>query len=75
MIGGKFAPLTVMNSEDADMDSIITTFNTEMTETFLANTVRRRNSGSLSIFLICARKGENGERSDSNLKNLRNTGK
>ena len=33
MIGGKFAPLTNMNNEDADMDSIITTLNTAVTET------------------------------------------
>ena len=33
MIGGKFAPLTVMNNGDADMDSMITTVNTAMTET------------------------------------------
>ena len=33
MIGGKFAPLTIMNIEDADMDSMVTTFNTEVTET------------------------------------------
>ena len=26
MIGGKFAPLTIMNSEDTDMDTMITTF-------------------------------------------------
>ena len=32
MIGGKFAPLTIMNNEDADMDSMITTFNTAVTE-------------------------------------------
>ena len=32
-IGGKFAPLTTMNSEDTDMDTMITTFNTAMTET------------------------------------------
>ena len=25
MIGGKFAPLTIMNNEDTDLDSIITT--------------------------------------------------
>ena len=30
MIGGKFAPLTTMKSEDTDMD---TTFNTAVTET------------------------------------------
>ena len=33
MIGGKFAPLTIMNNEDTDMDSMITTFNTVVTET------------------------------------------
>ena len=34
MIGGKFAPLTIMNNnEDTDMDSMITTINTTVTET------------------------------------------
>ena len=33
MIGGKYAPLTIMNNEDADMDSVITTLNTAVTET------------------------------------------
>ena len=33
MIGGKFAPLTAMSNEDTDMDSMITTFNTAVTET------------------------------------------
>ena len=33
MIGGKYAPLTIMNSEDTDMDTVITTFNTAVTET------------------------------------------
>ena len=33
MIGRKFAPLTIMNCEDTDMDTMITTFNTEVTET------------------------------------------
>ena len=33
MIGGKFAPLTIMNNEDAVLDSVITTFNTAVTET------------------------------------------
>ena len=31
MIGGKFAPLTIMNNED--LDSMIITFNTAVTET------------------------------------------
>ena len=33
MIGGKFAPLTIMNNEDTDIHSMITTFNTTVTET------------------------------------------
>ena len=33
VIGGKFAPLTITINEDADMDSMITTFNTAVTET------------------------------------------
>ena len=33
IIGGKFAPLTIMNIEDTDMDTTITTFNTAVTET------------------------------------------
>ena len=33
MIGGKFAPLTIMNNEDTDLDSMITAFNTAVSET------------------------------------------
>ena len=33
MIGGRFAPLTIMSNEDTDMDSMITTLNTAVTET------------------------------------------
>ena len=33
MIGGGYASLSIMNNEDADMDSMITTFNTAVTET------------------------------------------
>ena len=33
MVGGKSAPLTTMNSEDTDMDSMITTSNTAVTKT------------------------------------------
>ena len=31
MIGGRFAPLTIMSNEDTDRDSMITTFNTAAT--------------------------------------------
>ena len=33
MKGGKSAPLTIMNNEDAELDSMIITFNTAVTET------------------------------------------
>ena len=33
MIGGRKAPLTIMSNEDADVDSMITIFNTAATET------------------------------------------
>ena len=33
MIGGRFAPLTIMSNGDTDIDSMITTFNTAVTET------------------------------------------
>jgi hypothetical protein len=33
MIGGKFAPLTILDADDTDMDTLITTFNTATTET------------------------------------------
>ena len=57
MIGGRFAPLTITSNEDTDIDSMITTFNTAVTE--MANIVRRKNRGSLQKFSICATKGEN----------------
>ena len=33
MIGGRFAPLTIMSNDDTDIHSMITTFNTAVTET------------------------------------------
>ena len=33
MIDGKFAPLTIMDNEDTDLDSMVTTFNTAVIET------------------------------------------
>ena len=33
MIGGRFAPLTIMSNDDTDIDSMITTFKTAVTET------------------------------------------
>ena len=33
MIGGRFAPHTIMSNEDTDINSMIITFNTAVTET------------------------------------------
>ena len=33
MIGGRFAALIIMSNDDTDIDSMITTFNTAVTET------------------------------------------
>ena len=50
VIGGKFAPLTNMYNEDTDIDSMITTFNTAVTETtseILGKHHQKKNHGSL----------------------------
>ena len=65
MIGGKFAPLTLVNNEDTDIDSMTTTLNTTVIKT--ASEVlgkhrqkkKKKKRGSLHKFLICATKGEN----------------
>ena len=62
MIGRKFAPLTIMNNEDADMDSMITTFNTAVTETaseILANIFRRKKPWvTAKILDLCNKRKE-----------------
>ena len=50
MTGGKSAPLTIMSNEDTDIDSMITTFNTAVTETtseILGKHHQKKNHGSL----------------------------
>ena len=75
MIGGKFAPLTIMSDKDTDIDSMITTFNTAVTEIASEILGKHRQKKKLQKFLICATKGENGERKDLSLKELQNTRK
>ena len=61
-IGGKFAPLTIMNNEDIDLDSMIITFNTALTETaseVLGKHRQKKKPGSLQKLLICPTEGEN----------------
>ena len=67
MIGGKFAPLTIMSNEDTDIDSMITTFNTAVTETASEILGKHRKKKKLQKVSICATKGENRERKESNL--------
>ena len=62
MIGGKFAPLTIMTNEDIDVESMTTTFNTALTETaseILSKHRQKKNPGLVQKFSICATKGEN----------------
>ena len=55
---------TIMDNEDTDLDSIITTFNTAVIETAseIFNKHRqkkKKNPWSLQKFLICATNGDN----------------
>ena len=62
MTGGKFAPLTIMNNEDTDLDSMITTFNTAATETaseILGKHHQKKNPGvTAEILDLCNRRRE-----------------
>ena len=63
MIGGKCAPLTIMSNEDADMESMITTLNTAVTETASEIHGKHRQKKKPWVtaeiqFLICATKGQ-----------------
>ncbi|WP_293702885.1 hypothetical protein, partial [Thiolapillus sp.] len=61
MIGGRFAPLTVMSNKDTDIDSMIITFNTAVTETAseILGKRQKKSPGSLQKLSIYATKGEN----------------
>ena len=69
MIGGRFAPLTIMSNADTDIDSMITTFNTAVTETASESLGKHRQKKKLwitaEILDLC----------DKSLKDLRNTRK
>ena len=66
MIGGRFAPVTIMSNEDTDIDSMITTFNTAVTETaseilgkHLQKKKKRKKPGSLQKNLdLCDKRRE-----------------
>ena len=78
MIGGKFAPFTIMNNKDTDLDSMITIFNTAMTETASEILGKHRQKKkplvTAEILDLCDRRREL-RRNSLNLKDLRNTRK
>ena len=79
MIGRKFAPLTIMGDEDADMDSKITTFNTAVTKTaseILGKHRQKKNKTWVNAVILdlCDKRRELRKKR-LNLKDLRNTGK
>ena len=50
IIGGRFAPLTIMSNDDTDIDSMITTCSTAVTETageILAKRRQKKHPGPL----------------------------
>ena len=58
MLGGKFAPFTIMNNEDTDLDSMTTTFNTVVTETaseILGTLSEEEKTVSAEILDLCDR--------------------
>ena len=66
MKGGKFAPLTIMNNEDTDLDSMITTFNTAVTETASEILGKHRQKKktwvTADIFYLCDGRRELGKK-------------
>ena len=66
MIGGRFAPLTIMSNEDTDIDSMITTFNTAVTETSneIVGKHRRKKKTRITaeIFDLCDKRRELSEK-------------
>ena len=62
MIFGKFAALTIMNNENTDMDSVITTFNTAVIETISEICVKhhqkKKHWVTAEILDLCDKKRE-----------------
>ena len=78
MIGRKFAPLTIMSNEDTDIDSMITTFNTAVTEAASEilgkHHLKKKTWITAEILDLCDKKRELRKK-DLSLKDLRNTRK
>ena len=66
MIGGRFAPLTIMSNEDTDIESMITTFNTAVTETASKILDKHRQKKkpwiTAEIFDLCDKRRELGKK-------------
>ena len=67
IIGGEFAPLTIINDEDTDLDLMITTFNTAVTETASGilgkhcqkkERKKKTNWDTVDMFYLCDKRGE-----------------
>ena len=61
MIGGTFSSLTIMNNGNTDMDSMITTFNTAVTETASEilgkHRQKKKTLVTANILDLCDKKG------------------
>ena len=59
-IGGKFAPLIGLSDEDMDMDTMITTYNTAVTDAarYLGRSAAGKSHGSQKMFSTSVMKGE-----------------
>ena len=56
MIGRRFAPFTIMSNEDTDIDSMITTFNTVVTET--GSEILGKHRQKKIVFGLCDKRRE-----------------
>ena len=60
-IGGNFAPLIGLSDEDMDMDTMITTYNTAVTDEpvrYLGRNVAEKSHGSQKMFSTSVMRGE-----------------
>ena len=62
MIGGKFAPVTITSNKETNLDSMITTFNTAVTETdseiFGKHHQEKKTWVTVEILDLCDRRRE-----------------